>query len=173
MKKKNNPRKMHVGKSSVDKENYQQFLKSDFKLDQTEKDSSTLMSDSSAIEDSERPIKKPKKRPKTWKQKVAKNLEINWLPLALGVIISIIGWLFINDYNFNADLRVAENNITTIEKQLLEYKRSGIISNNDYINFSKELEKIKNTYAKLDKVNNLEKNYAILKISIEKDIEYL
>lgn len=173
MKMKNNPRKIHAGKSRIDKNSYQQSLRSNFKLDQTVRDSSILTSDSSAIEDNEKRIKKTKKRPKTFKQKVVKNFGANRLLWISVIIAPVAGWLLVNVYNFNADLRVAENNIINIEKQISEYKQNGIISNNDYISFSKELEQIKNTYAKLNKVNALEKNYEVFKISVEKDIEYL
>ena len=170
--KKNNPRKIHVSKNRIDKDNYQRFLNSDFKLDQTEKDTSTTSSDTSTVKD-KNPIKKNKKRPKTLKQKIAKNLETNWLLWILGIIVAVIGWLALNDYNFNADLKVAENNITNIEKQVSDYKNNGIISKSEYINLEKEIENIKLSYAQLESMNKIETDYKVLKISIEKDIEYL
>jgi hypothetical protein len=170
--KKNNPRKVYVGKNKIDKDNYQRLLNSDFKLDQTEKDTSTLPSDTSTVEN-KNPIKKLRKRPKTFKQKIAKNLETNWLLWILGIIVAVIGWLALNDYNFNAGLKVAENNIVNIEKQVFDYKNNGIISKSEYIDLEKEIENIKLSYAKLESMNKIEKDYEVLKISVEKDIEYL
>jgi hypothetical protein len=176
MKKNKDPRKLHVGKNKIDKDNYQRFLNSDFKLDQTEKDLSTTSSDTSTI-DSKNSIEKPKKRPKTFKQKMAKNFEDNWLLWILGIfstiIIGLFGWLFNNDYNFNADLKVAENNISHIETQISDYKNNGTISKDEYIDIEKEIQNIKSSYAKLENMNELEKNYEVFKTSIEKDIEYL
>lgn len=172
MTKNNNPRKLHVGKSKIDKDNYQRFLNSDFKLDQTEKDLSTTSSDTSTI-DSKAAIEKPKKRPVSFGKKISKNFENNWLFWVLGIMVAVIGWLFINDYNFNADLKVAENNISNIEKMVSDYRNNGTISKEEYVDIEKEIQNIKLSYAKLEDMNSLEKNYEVLKTSIEKDIEHL
>jgi len=163
---------MHVGKNRIDKDNYQRFLNSDFKLDQTEKDISTTSSDTSTIEDKE-PIKKVKKRPKSTSKKVKLFFDENIIGIVVTIIIALFGWLFINDYNFNADLKVAENNITNIEKQVSDYNNNGIISKSEYINLEKEIENIKLSYAKLESMNKIKTDYKVLKTSIEKDIEYL
>jgi len=172
MKKNKDPRKLHVGKNKIDKNNYQRFLNSDFKLDQTEKDLSTTSSDTSTI-DSKNSIEKPKKRPKTTSKKIKLFLEENTIGIVATIIIALFGWLFINDFNFNADLKVAENNITNIEKLVSDYKNNGVISQNEYMDLEKEIENIKLSYAKLENMNKIETDYKVLKTSIEKDIEYL
>lgn len=168
-----NPRNIHAGKNRLEKDDYQKFLKSPLEPDyQTEKAFSTKGTDSSTIEE-EIPDTKFPSRPKTIKKSALNFIEDYGLKIVIVTVISLFGWLFLNDYNFNADIRVAENDIENIEDKIAEYKDSGIISKNDFHNFSLELEGIKNSYAKLDKLNDLEKNYKVLKTSVEKDIEYL
>ena len=172
MKQNKNPRKLHVGKNKIDKDNYQRFLNSDFKLDQTEKDLSTTSSDTSTI-DTKPPIEKPKKRPRTTSKKIKSFFEENIIGIVVTIIIGLFSWLFINDYNFNADLKVSENNISSIEKLVFDYKNNGTISKDEYVDIEKEIQNIKLSYAKLEDMNKLEKNYEVLKTSVEKDIEYL
>ncbi len=173
--KKNNPRKLHAGKNRIDKDNYQRILNSDFKLDQTEKDISTDSSDTSTIEN-ENPIKNKKyrkKRPKSAYKNIKKFIEKNIFKMVISIVIALFSWLLINTYNFNASLKVAETNISNIEKQVLNYKNNGIISNDEYKDIEKEISNIKLSYAKLENINKMETNYEVLKTSIEKDIEYL
>ncbi len=174
MSKKNNPRKRTRQKDRIDRKNYAGSLGL-HPVDGTEKEASTLSSDSSTFKQRERP-KKTKKRPKKRKsasKKTSDHIKKNWVNYLISGLWVIACFLFLNDYNFNADLKVAENKILNIEKRITEYKESGIISKEEYQNFENEIEKIKNTYSKLDKVNKLEKDLEILKISTEKDLENL
>ena len=179
MNKKTNPRKISAGRSQKEVEEYQRFLKSKKDLNETEEKISTLASDASTIKEKKkkRRPKKKKIRPKKLKQKIILHFKKNWIGYFIGTLITIIlslaGWLFLNAYNFNAELGIVETKIENIEKTIDDYKKSGIISKNEYTDISNELEKIKNTYSKLEQVNKLEKDLAVFQISIEKDLEYL
>lgn len=173
MTKKKNPRKAHVAKNKFEREYYQNSLDDSFELDKTVPDDSTTSSNSTtAHEKDEKGIPKKKKRPVSLSKRVKKIFkQQGGIIFIATLIISIIGWLFINDYNFNADLKVSQNQIHNVEKQISNFQQIGLISDKDYSALNQKVENIKNNYVKLSEFSRLDKDYEVLKISIEKDIE--
>ena len=156
-------RSKHVWKQKGEKSRYGNILNS-FYSELTVKDENTELTSTSTIKNKEQKQSKSKikRRPKSSKTqlKVFVNEYIKpiiWFIAFL--VVSLFVWLFINDYNFNSKINVADNNINNLKQNINEIKTNKQLS-----------DKVDNNSSILSEIKE---DIIYIKTSFWKDIEYI